>query len=202
MAAMLSEVRRITKAVDGATASPLLSCCGSIGGSKYLCCSVAIIRREVAHNIDNTIAQHALVTNQLRRIATNGKFAKRLEDLAGGVLGRHRPILGCAVRMLPQDPAKEIEYYRGKDTDMIANSLIYLKFVNSIPSKRYAVVKTERARAIVKTPQGAVGTTVDNPSENSYTCAAKHFRKQYRWPHNTFKRIRLSNDAKKFRSFT
>ena len=83
------------------------------------------------------IVLHVLATKQLRRIATDGKFAERLKDLAaspGDVdqsLAAHRAALlhehlaeterpGCAL---------DGEYLPCKDIGMIASSLNLLKFV-------------------------------------------------------------------------
>ena len=68
--------------MDDANFATLLSRCGSIIRSKYLCCSVAILGREAAQNICNTMGLYALVAKQLRRIATGDKLAKRLKDIA------------------------------------------------------------------------------------------------------------------------
>ena len=74
--------RCIMKTVDDATASTLLSDCGSITGSKLVCCPVAIPGCEVAQNMNNVIALYALAIKQLRRIATGRKFTERFKDLA------------------------------------------------------------------------------------------------------------------------
>ena len=82
MVDMLSGVRRITKTMDDATASTLLSNCGSISGSKLFCCPMAILGRGAAQNIVNVITLYTLFVKQLRCIATDGNFAERFKDLA------------------------------------------------------------------------------------------------------------------------
>ena len=62
---------------------------------RVLCCSVAIPGRGTAQNIDNAMAQYALVIKQLRRYATDGTFAERLK-IPGDVdrsLAAHRTTL-------------------------------------------------------------------------------------------------------------
>ena len=88
----------------------------------------AILGREAAQNIDNIIALDALVIKQLRRIATDGKFAERLKDLAASPDDANLSLAAPRVILL-YESVREIErprsapggeYYPGKDIEMIA----------------------------------------------------------------------------------
>ena len=83
------------------------------------------------------IALYALVTKQLRRITTDGKFAERLKDLAASPGDADRSLAAHRAPLL-QEPLAEIEhpdcaldgeYLPCKDIGMIASSLNLLKCI-------------------------------------------------------------------------
>ena len=101
---MLSKTRRITNMVAGATASTLLPDCGSISGSKLLSCSVVILGRKAAQNIDNNIAMYAPVIKQLRRTATGDKFTEWLKDLPVFSDDADRPLAARRAKLMYDPP--------------------------------------------------------------------------------------------------
>ena len=141
MAAMLSRARYITKTVDNAAVFTLPPDCGTISGSELLCCPVAILGHELY--MDNTIAVYALVIKQLWRIATDGKFAERLKDLAVFPDDADRPLAAHRVALL-LEPLEELErsgcapgreYHLGRDIGMIASSLNLVQIrINKSPA--------------------------------------------------------------------